>query len=116
MARVTAAKAQATKTGLLEAANQVLRAQGYAGLTTRGVARVAGVPMSQIQYHFGSKEGMVLALFENMNAQLIERQNAMFADPSLTLSEQWDLASRWLSKSRCCRSSPELVAISTTSL
>ena len=96
MARVTAAKAQATKTGLLEAANQVLHAQGYAGLTTRGVAGVAGVPMSQIQYHFGSKEGMVLALFEYMNAQLLERQNAMFADPSLTLSEQWDLACDYL--------------------
>ena len=96
MARVTAAKAQATTTGLLEAAKQVLHAQGYAGLTTRGVAGVAGVPMSQIQYHFGSKEGMVLALFEYMNAQLLERQIAMFADPSLTLSEQWDLACDYL--------------------
>ncbi len=96
MARVTAAKAQATKTGLLGAAKQVLHAQGYAGLTTRGVAGVAGVPMSQIQYHFGSKEGMVLALFEYMNAQLLERQNTMFADPSLTLSEQWDLACDYL--------------------
>jgi AcrR family transcriptional regulator len=93
---VTAVKAQATKTGLLEAAKQVLSAQGYAGLTTRGVAGVAGVPMSQIQYHFGSKGGMVLALFEYMNAQLLERQNAMFADPSLTLSEQWDLACDYL--------------------
>ncbi len=96
MARVTAAKAQATKTGLLEAANKELHAQGYAGLTTRGVAGVAGVPMSQIQYHFGSKEGMVLALFEYMNARLLERQNAMFADPNLTLSEQWDLACDYL--------------------
>ncbi len=96
MARVTAAKAQATTTGLLEAANQVLHVQGYAGLTTRGVAGVAGVPMSQIQYHFGSKEGMVLALFEYMNAALLERQNAMFTDPSLTLSEQWDLACDYL--------------------
>ena len=96
MALVTAAKAQATRTGLLEAAKQVLHAQGYAGLTTRGVAGVAGVPMSQIQYHFGSKEGMVLALFEYMNAQLLKRQKAMFADPSLTLSEQWDLACDYL--------------------
>ncbi len=96
MARVTAAKTQATRTGLLEAAKQVLHAQGYAGLTTRGVAGVAGVPMSQIQYHFGSKEGMVLALFEYMNAQLLDRQNAMFADPSLSLSEQWGLACDYL--------------------
>ena len=96
MARVTAARSHATRTGLLEAAKDVLRAQGYAGLTTRGVAGVAGVPMSQIQYHFGSKEGMVLALFEHMNTQLLERQNATFVDPSLTLSEQWDLACDYL--------------------
>ncbi len=96
MAGVTAAKAQATRTGLLEAAKEVLRAQGYAGLSTRGVAGLAGAPMSQIQYHFGSKDGMVLALFEYMNAELLERQNAMFADSSLTLSEKWDLACDYL--------------------
>ncbi len=96
MARVTAAKVQATRAGLLEAAKAVLRAQGYAGLTTRGVAGLAGVPMSQIQYHFGSKEGMVLALFEDMNAQLLARQNAMFADPNLSLSQQWGLACDYL--------------------
>ncbi len=80
----------------MEAAKEVLRAHGYAGLSTRGVAGLAGAPMSQIQYHFGSKEGMVLALFEYMNAQLLERQNALFADPSLTLSEKWDLACDYL--------------------
>ena len=96
MTRVTAAKARVTRTGLLEAAKQVLHAQGYAGLTTRGVAGVAGVPMSQIQYHFGSKQGMVMALFESLNAQLLERQTAMFSDASLSLSEQWDLACDYL--------------------
>ena len=96
MTLVTAAKARVTRTGLLEAAKQVLHAQGYAGLTTRGVAGVAGVPMSQIQYHFGSKQGMVLALFESMNAQLLERQKSMFSDPSLSLSQQWDLACDYL--------------------
>ena len=77
MARVTAERAQMTKAGLLAAANDVLREQGYAGLTTRAVAAAAGAPMSQIQYHFGSKEGMVLALFEHMNSQLLDRQNAV---------------------------------------
>jgi AcrR family transcriptional regulator len=96
MPRVTAAKALVTRTGLLEAAKQELHAQGYSGLTTRGVAGVAGVPMSQIQYHFGSKEGMVLALFEYLNAQLIDRQNALFNDADLMLSEKWDKACDYL--------------------
>lgn len=96
MARVTAEKALETRTGLLEAAKQVLLDSGYAGLTTRAVSGVVGAPMSQIQYHFGSKEGMILALYEYMDGQLLERQNAMFSDASLKISQQWDLACDYL--------------------
>ena len=96
MARVAAVKVAATRTSILDAAKSVLRERGYASLSTREVAAAAGVPLSQIHYHFGSKQGMVLALFEYMNARLLERQDAMFADPGLTLSEQWDLACDYL--------------------
>ncbi len=96
MARVATKKVEATRIGLLDAAIDVLKTDGYAGLTTRAVARTAGAPMSQIQYHFGSKEGLVLALFDYMNSQLLERQSAMFLDPGLSLSEQWDLACDYL--------------------
>lgn len=96
MARVAAVKVEATRTSILDAARSVLRDRGYASLSTREVAAVAGVPLSQIHYHFGSKQGMVLALFEYMNARLLDRQKAMFADPGLALSEQWDLACDYL--------------------
>ena len=95
MAR-TLAKKPETSVSLLEAAKKVLRQNGYAGLSTRDVATVAGVPLSQIHYHFGSKQGMVLALFEYLNAQLLDRQNALFHDPALKLSEQWDRACDYL--------------------
>ena len=95
MAREGAKKAE-TGTTLLEAAKKVLRQNGYAALSTRDVAAAAGVPLSQIHYHFGSKQGMVLALFEYLNAQLLDRQNVMFSDASLTLSEQWDRACDYL--------------------
>ncbi|WP_310157019.1 TetR/AcrR family transcriptional regulator [Bosea sp. BE125] len=85
-----------TSVTLLEAAKQVLRQNGYAGLSTREVAAAAGVPLSQIHYHFGSKQGLVLALFEYLNAQLLNRQNAMFGDATLTLSERWDRACQYL--------------------
>jgi len=81
-----------TSTTLLEAARKMLRQKGYTALSTRDVAAAAGVPLSQIHYHFGSKQGMVLALFEYLNVQLLDRQNAMFSDASLKLSEQWDRA------------------------
>jgi AcrR family transcriptional regulator len=95
MARVLAKKPE-TGTTLLEAAKKVLRQNGYAGLSTRDVAEAAGVPLSQIHYHFGSKQGMVLALFEHLNAQLLDRQNALFGDATLRLSEQWDRACEYL--------------------
>ena len=91
MARSMAAKVE-TSIVVLEAAKKVLRQNGYSKLSTRDVAAAAGVPLSQIHYHFGSKQGMVLALFEHLNSQLLDRQDAMFHDSTLTLSQQWDRA------------------------
>lgn len=96
MARVTAEKAWQTRVGILEAARSILQEQGFAGLSTRNVALAAGVPMSQIQYHFGSKDGMLLALYEYLNAQLLERQTAMFADTHTSFAEKWQLACDFL--------------------
>lgn len=86
----------ATREALLEAAKSVLRERGYAALSTREVATVAGVPLSQIHYHFGSKQGLVLALFEYLDAQLLDRQQALYSDPALSLADQWDRACAYL--------------------
>lgn len=86
----------ASQIELLEAAKRVLLRYGYAGLSTRAVAAEAGTQMSQIRYHFGSKEGMVLALFEYMNAALITRQADTFARADLTISEKWFRACDYL--------------------
>src|SRR4029077_1527798 len=94
--RMAVAKKVETSTTLLEAAKKVLRQSGYAGLSTRDVATAAGVPLSQIHYHFGSKQWLMLALFDYLNAQLLDRQNAMFHDTTLTLSQRWDRACDFL--------------------
>jgi AcrR family transcriptional regulator len=95
MARALAKKTE-TSTSILEAAKKVLRQNGHSGLSTRDVAAAAGVPLSQIHYHFGSKQGLMLALFDYLNAQLLDRQNAMFHDPTLSLSQRWDRACAYL--------------------
>jgi len=94
--RVATARKAETGTALLEAAKKVLHQKGYSGLSTRDVAAAAGAPLSQIHYHFGSKQGLVLALFEYLNAQLLDRQNAMFHDTTLSLSQRWDRACDYL--------------------
>jgi AcrR family transcriptional regulator len=69
-----------TRTLIIEAARRRLLADGYAGMSTRKVAEEAGVPLSQLHYHFGSKQGLILALFEEENQRRLERQTRMYAE------------------------------------
>jgi AcrR family transcriptional regulator len=69
-----------TRAQILEAAGRRLLADGYAGLSTRKVADEAGVPLSQLHYHFGSKQGLILALFAEENQRRLERQTRMYAE------------------------------------
>src|SRR5215468_6413190 len=114
MARALAKKVE-TSTVILEAAKKVLRQSGHSGLSTREVAKAAGVPLSQIHYHFGSKQGLMLALFNYLNAQLLDRQSAMFHDSALSLSQRWDKACEYLDEdiaSGYVRVLQELIAVS----
>ena len=47
---------------VLEAGLEVLKAEGYAGLTTAKVAARSGQNKALIGYHFGSKQGLVAAV------------------------------------------------------
>jgi AcrR family transcriptional regulator len=72
--------AVSTRSLILEAARTRLLADGYAGLSTRKVADEADVPLSQLHYHFGSKSGLIMALFEEENQRRLERQKRMYAE------------------------------------
>jgi AcrR family transcriptional regulator len=80
MPRADPATAVSTRTLILDAARRRLITDGYAGLSTRKVAEEAGVPLSQLHYHFGSKQGLILALFEEENQRRLERQARMYAE------------------------------------
>ena len=80
MATVIQVRTTDTRTLILEAARSRLLADGYAGLSTRKVAEEAGVPLSQLHYHFGSKQGLILALFEEENQRRLARQQRLYAE------------------------------------
>jgi AcrR family transcriptional regulator len=69
-----------TRRRILDAARARLLADGYAGLSTRKVAEEAAVPLSQLHYHFGSKGGLIMALFAMENEQRLARQTRMYAE------------------------------------
>ena len=72
-------RSEATRANILEAARERLLADGFAGLSTRKVAESAGVPLSQLHYHFGSKQQLILELLEEENRRRLARQSQMFA-------------------------------------
>jgi AcrR family transcriptional regulator len=76
----TALRAVDTRTLILDAARSRLLVDGYGGLSTRRVADEAGVPLSQLHYHFGSKQGLILALLEEENQRRLARQSQMYAE------------------------------------
>lgn len=84
-----------TRAVILEAAKQALLETGYAGLSTRKIADSAGVPLSQIHYHFGSKQGLVLEVLEEENRKLLDRQQSMYSS-ELPLWKQWEQACDYL--------------------
>jgi AcrR family transcriptional regulator len=84
-----------TSDKIMEAARSCLLADGYANLSTRKVAERAGVPLSQIHYHFGGKRGMVLALLDHENARLVGRQRQMYA-ASVPLWKRYEQACDFL--------------------
>jgi AcrR family transcriptional regulator len=79
---------QDTRLRILTAAKGVLTEAGYANLSTRGIAEAAGVPLSQIHYHFGSKQKLMLAVLDTENRARLARQEAMF-ESDKPLWEQW---------------------------
>jgi AcrR family transcriptional regulator len=68
-----------TRALIVEAARTRLLGDGHAGLSTRKVADTAGVPLSQLHYHFGSKQGLLLAVLEEENRRRLERNAQMYS-------------------------------------
>ena len=71
--------ASGTRALIIEAARTRLLELGHTGLSTRKVAETAGVPVSQLHYHFGSKQGLLLAVLAEENRRRLERQARLYA-------------------------------------
>jgi AcrR family transcriptional regulator len=90
-----AVRGEATRRRILDAARDVLLERGHSGATTRAVADEAGVRVSLVHYHFGSKQRLLLEVLQRENAALLERQRAMYDAPG-PLADKWRVASDFL--------------------
>lgn len=69
--------AESTRERILRAAERIYAASGFHGMSLRDVTLLAGVNLAAVNYHFGSKDKLILALADRrltpINADRIER-------------------------------------------
>jgi AcrR family transcriptional regulator len=78
-----------TAARILDAAEQVFSAHGYAGTSTREIARRAGVPFGALHYHWGTKKHLWDAVFRRLADRTRDTIIRSF-NPGSTLGEILD--------------------------
>jgi AcrR family transcriptional regulator len=84
----------ATKTRILDAAFRRLMQEGYAALSVREIAKDADLNHALINYHFRTKDQLVIAVLDEANRQLLERQQRLYHGPG-GFAEKWAQARRF---------------------
>ena len=87
-ARAKRADGASTRALILDAARRRLVERGYANLNVREIAADAGVNHALIGYHFRGKQQLVLAVLDDANSRLLERQARLY-DAQASASEKW---------------------------
>jgi AcrR family transcriptional regulator len=75
---------------LLTAAEQLMREEGYAAVTSRRVAAKAGLKPQLVHYYFRTMDDLFLALIKDRGAKYLERYRAA-AQSSQPLHALWQL-------------------------
>ena len=82
--RPPAAAAVSSRDRILHAAKQLFARRGYENTSTVAIARMAGTSESQLMKHFGSKEGLLEAIFESGWAAMSQSFQQIQTLPVLT--------------------------------
>jgi AcrR family transcriptional regulator len=83
-----------TKAKILDAAFRRLAQEGYAALSMREIAKDAGVNHALINYHFRTKDQLVITVLDEANRRLLERQQRMYGAPT-SFADKWKEARRF---------------------
>ncbi|MGQ3675004.1 TetR/AcrR family transcriptional regulator [Xanthobacter sp. TB0139] len=83
---------------ILESARNVLLTEGYAGLTLRNIASVAGIRLSNLQYYYPSKDNLVEDLLTFIFSVYYHRYNQISLDKNLTPEEKLTALTEYLLK------------------
>jgi AcrR family transcriptional regulator len=90
---------EATRQRIVDAALETLKTEGFAGATSRAIARAGGFNQALIFYHFGSLDSLLLAALERTSAERLARYRRAVAAAE-TVEELAAVASRVYAEDR----------------
>jgi AcrR family transcriptional regulator len=73
-----------TKDKLMDAAEKLFARRGFYGSSLRDITAAAGVDLALVNYHFGSKKQLLIAVIERRGAVLNEERLRRLADARLS--------------------------------
>jgi len=76
---------------LLDAAVDLFAANGFGGTSIRDIARLTGMTVPNIYYHFGNKEGLLIAILERATRQIVEGLNQVVTQTDLDPLDRFKL-------------------------
>lgn len=76
---------------ILKVAETLFARNGFKGTSVRDIAEAAQVNSSMISYYFGSKEGLMQALFKEQTAHVIPKMEKVVNNESLTPWQKLDI-------------------------
>ena len=89
-----AGDATQTRERILDATFRRLVSEGYAALSVREIAKDAGVNHALINYHFRSKDQLVIDVLDAVNQRLLLRQASMYKSGE-GFAQKWANARRF---------------------
>ncbi|MBF6468283.1 TetR/AcrR family transcriptional regulator [Nocardia beijingensis] len=81
--------AEATRAALVETARRLFIEQRYSDLSADEIARAARLTRGAVYHHFGGKQGLFEAVFEQVEQKLTERLTSAIVEPD---NPSWDTA------------------------
>jgi AcrR family transcriptional regulator len=70
---------EATRQRIVDAALETLKKEGFAGATSRAIARAGGFNQALIFYHFGTLDGLLLAALDKTSEERLSRYRTAVA-------------------------------------
>lgn len=85
---------ETTRRLILDAAEQIMIAEGYAAVSSRRVAQEIGVNAATVHYYYPTTDDLFIALHERMTSQQLVDLDKVLSEPA-PLQALWDFQSSW---------------------